>query len=186
MANDYKAFIKTLAESNDTRTFVNSDEDHALDVFVQLFRIAQHEVKIFAGCLCKHVGNKNEYVVALSDYVERGGILKILLNDYDEEAARTSSLYKRLAYYKEQNYPIEVKRTTAKPYLTADPDKKPVHFTIVDDKAYRLETDIERRTAECSFNNPLLSRAISSFFDSLFTKEGVEVIDIVALFENEN
>lgn len=186
MDNNYKKFIRTLAEKQDPRTFLNSDEEHALDVFVEFFRIAKHVVRIFAGCLCKHVGNKNEYVVAISEFIERGGELKILLNDYDENAARVSSLYKRLAYYKEKGYPIEVRRTTAKPYLTSDPEKKPIHFTAVDDLAYRLETDIEHRTAECSFNNPSLAHAIADFFDSLFTREGVEEVDIVALFEHEN
>ena len=186
MDGNYKVFVRQLAESNDPRTFLNSDEEHALDVFVTLFQTAQHSLRIFAGCLCKHVGNKNDYVVALSEFIERGGKLTILLNDFDENAARNSNLYKRLAYYITKGYPVVVKKTSARPYLTSDPNKKPIHFTVADGKAYRLETDIEQRTAECSFNNPLMAKAISDFFDKLVDRDDAEVIDIVALFEDDN
>ena len=100
MAKDvqYKEFVRSIYKSGENRTFLNSDEDHALDVLVQLFQTAQSKVRIFAGCLCKHVGNEPEYVIALSEFIERGGTLHILLNAFDEECARNSNLYKRLAY----------------------------------------------------------------------------------------
>ena len=184
--SSYKLFIKQLAANHDCRVFLNSDEEHALTVFVQLFQVAQKEIKIFAGCLCKHVGNQPEYVVALSEYIERGGVLRILLNEYDENAAKDSNLYKRLAYYISTGHPVEIKTTTARPYLSSDPDKKSIHFTEVDGVAYRLETDIEKRTAECSFNNPAMASAISDFFDGLYNREGTELVDVVALFEDDN
>ena len=182
----YKLFIRQLAKNHDSRVFLNSDEDHALAVFVQLFQIAQKEIKIFAGCLCKHVGNQTEYVVALSEFIERGGAIRILLNDYDENAAKESTLYKRLAYYISKGYPVEVKTTTARPYLSNDPDKKPIHFTEVDGVAYRLETDIDKRTAECSLNNPAMAGAIATFFDGLYNREGTVLVDVVALFDDDN
>ena len=182
----YKLFIKKLADNHDSRVFLNSDEDHALAVFVKLFQTAQKEIKIFAGCLCKHVGNHPEYVVALSEFIERGGVLQILLNDYDENAAKESNLYKRLAYYISKRFPVEIKTTTAKPYLSGDPDKKPIHFTEADGVAYRLETDIDKRTAECSFNNPAMAGAISTFFDGLYNREGTRLVDVVALFGDDN
>lgn len=182
----YKLFVKQLADNHDSRIFLNSDEDHALAVFVQLFQIAQKEIKIFAGCLCKHVGNQPEYVVALSEFIERGGTLHVLLNDYDEKAAKVSILYKRLAYYISKGYPVEIKTTTARPYLSRDPNKKPIHFTEVDCVAYRIETDIDKRTAECSFNNPAMAGAISTFFDGLYNREGTVLIDVEALFDDDN
>ena len=183
---DYKVFVRHLAETNDPRTFLNSDENHALDVFLSLFQTAKESVRIFAGCLCKHVGNNISYVIALSEFVERGGKLFILLNDYDEEAAKNSSLYKRLAYYASKKMPVCVKKTTARPYFTSDPEKRPFHFTVADDKAYRLEVDIEQRAAECSFNNPMMAAALAEYFDKVFAKEDSSLIDLVALFENGN
>ena len=188
MASDrkYKEFVKNMAINGENRLFLNSDEDHALDVLVQLFQISKEQIRIFAGCLCKHVGNRPEYVVALSEFIERGGTLHILLNAFYEECARNSNLYKRLAYYKSLNMPIVVKGTSAKPYLTGDSDKKEVHFTIGDKKAYRIETDIEKRTAECNFNNPRIATNTADFFDSLFSRDDSKEIDIVKLFDDGN
>ena len=175
-----------MALSNEDRMFLNSDEDHALDVLVQLFQLSEKQIRIFAGCLCKHVGNKPEYVVALSEFIERGGTLYILLNAYDEECAKTSNLYKRLAYYKSLKKPIIIKKTSAKPYLTGDPAKKEVHFTVGDKKAYRIETDVNKRTAECNFNNPRIATNTADFFDNLFNKEDSIEIDLIKLFEDGN
>lgn len=182
----YKKFVTDLASNNINRIFLNSDEEHALAVLVQLFQKAKHEVRIFAGSLCHHVGNKQDYIVALSEFLERGGSLHILLNRYDEISAKTSNLYKRLAYYKAKNMPIVIKTTTARPYLTEDPDKKEVHFTIGDDSAYRLETDIEQRTAECNFSNPVIAKQIASFFDGIFDQPDSTEIDLVKLFNDDN
>lgn len=188
MASDkrYKDFVASLARSGDNKTFLNSDEDHALDVLIQLFQLSQKTVRIFAGSLCQHVGNKSEYVIALSEFIERGGELRILLNKYNEGNAKSSNLYKRLAYYKSQGKPVIVKTTTSKPYRTDDPEKKEVHFTIGDDRAYRIETDIEKRTAECNFNNPSLAKATADFFDVLFEKENTKEVNLLELFGDDN
>ena len=39
MASDrkYKEFVRNMAMNGENRLFLNSDEDHALDVLVQLF-----------------------------------------------------------------------------------------------------------------------------------------------------
>lgn len=181
---NYKEFVMALSVSGENKTFLNSDEDHALEVLVRIFQTAQKEVRIFAGCLCHHVGNKQEYIIALSEFLERGGSLKILLNKYDKEIAKSSGLYKRLAYYKEKDFPIVVKETQAHPFFTSDPDKKEIHFTVADEKSYRIETDIEKRTAECNFNNPNLAKGITTFFDGLFLREDAKEIDLIKLFED--
>lgn len=188
MAKDkrYKDFVSLLAKNGINRVFLNSDEEHALDVLVQLFNISQTHIKIFAGCLCKHVGNMPEYIVALSEFIERGGTLYILLNAFDEDSAKVSNLYKRLAYYKSVGKPISVKKTSARPFLNGDPERKEVHFTIGDGKSYRIETDTDKRTAECNFNNPIVAKATEDFFDKLFNSTDASEIDIVKLFEDGN
>ena len=89
-----------------------------------------------------------------------------------------------MAYYKSLNMPIVIKETSAKPYLTGDSDKKEVHFTVGDKKAYRIETDVERRTAECNFNNPRIATNTADFFDGLFSRDDSKEIDIVKLKDN--
>lgn len=181
----YRRFVRSLAESKENRTFLNSDEDHALDVLVQIFNSAQSVVRIFAGCLCEPVGNKPEYIIALSEFIERGGEVFIMLNDYKEDDARRSNLFKRLAYYQSQGKPVHVKATETHPYrVQPDGTKKDAHLTVADDCAYRIETDIELRTAECNMNNPVLAKKLIEFYDGMYSKETSEELDLNLLFGN--
>lgn len=181
----YNDFVRSLALSGENRMFLNSDEDKAVTVLVNLFQISKEEVRIFAGNLCEHVGNKQEYIIALSEFIERGGKLYILLNNFDRDLAKSSNLFKRLAYLKALGKPIMIKSTPAHPYLESDPDKE-VHFTVGDKKAFRIETDIVNRTAVCNFNFPKLAEETAKFFDMLFTRENATEIDIENLFEDGN
>lgn len=182
----YSDFVRTLARSGEDRTFLNSDEDKAVEVLVNLFQISKEEVRIFAGNLCEHVGDKPKYIIALSEFIERGGKLFILLNNYNEDNAKDSNLFKRLAYFKSMGKPIHVKSTPAHPYIVSDKDKNEVHFTIGDRKAFRIETDIEKRTAVCNFNLPNVADETANFFDSLFDRTDATEIDIEKLFEDGN
>lgn len=175
---EYRNFVASLAAGDGVnRVFLNSDEDKALIVLVELFKSAKTVVRIFAGNLCQHVGNQRDYIEALSDFIERGGEVKILLNKFDREAALQSDLYKRLAYYMAEQKPVYVKQTTARPYYTNDESKKEVHFTIADSKGFRIETDTEKRTARCNFNNPEEAEGVIKFFDEEFEKEYAKEIN---------
>ncbi len=184
---EYRNFVSSLAKGDGVnRVFMNSDEDKALVVLVELFKSAKNTVRIFAGSLYNCVGNRSEYVIALSEFIERGGELRILLNNYNEEFAKKSNLYKRLAYYKSQGKPVFIKTTNSRPYRTGDIEKKEVHFTIGDEKSYRIETDTEKRTAECNFNSPELAKTTADFFDMLFNREDAKEIQLLKLFEYDN
>ena len=179
--DEYRDFVRYLADTRDTRIFLNSDEDHALEVLVQLFHQAAKSVKIFAGCLYEHVGNEPAYVSALSDFIEKKGELRILLNNYNQEKAKNSLLFRRLAMYAKQHCNIEVKETKVKAFFKADSGKE-IHFTVVDNTAYRIETDVEKRTARCSFNDPTIATATSNFFDKLYTDKRAKKIDLDKIF----
>lgn len=182
---EYKNFVHTLAKNDEDRIFLNSDKDKAIIVLVRLIQNSQNELRIFAGNLCNSVGDNSDYIIAISEFIERGGTIKILLNNYDPDFARNSNLFKRLAYYIAQGKNIFVKKTDAKPYRTSDVEKKEIHFTVGDNKAYRIETDIEKRTAECNFNSPQVAKGIADFFDKLFKAHDSRDIDIKGLFYDE-
>lgn len=178
----YKEFVRRLSDNNDERVFLNSSPSHAVVVTTQIFRKSKDTVRIFAKNLCRTIGNDPEYIAALSDFIERGGKVRILLNGYEESCAILSNLYKRLAYYKSLGNDIIVKTTDAKPYLSSDTAKKEVHFTIGDKTAYRIETDIENKTAQCSMNNPSVAEVVADFFDTQFSSNSAQLIDLLTLF----
>ena len=98
---EYREFVHDLIKRGDGRTFLNSDEDHALIVLTELIDKAQKELLIFAGSLTGRVGSDPAYIIAISEFIERGGTLNILLNDFQRDSieAKNSRLYRRLSYY---------------------------------------------------------------------------------------
>jgi len=178
----YQSFVSQLSDSQDGRIFLNSDTQHAVIVLKQIFDQSNDTIRIFAGNLTSHIGNNQEYITALSDFVEKAGKVRILLNNFDRDIAKKSNLFKRLAYYKSLGKDIVIKRTTAKPYRTSDSDKKEIHFTVGDKKAYRIETDIVNRIAECSMNSPEIASVTADFFDKLFYREDAIELDLINLF----
>lgn len=166
---NYITYISQLAQNKSNVEFLNSDEDHALSVLVQIIKSAQTTLRIFAGALCSAVPSNPEYISALSDFIEKGGKLTIALNAFSPEDATNSNLFKRLAYYIELGKDIHIYSTDAHPYLVSDPLKNEIHFTIGDNCSYRVETDIERKTAKCNFNNPEAAANLIDFFDKVIS-----------------
>ena len=185
-STEYKDFVHDLVLRGDGRIFLNSDEDHALVVLTELICMAQEVIRIFAGSLTGRVGSDPDYIIALSEFIERGGKLYILLNDYQPGSpeAKSSRLYRRLSYYQDSGKDVVVKTTDVRPYRTNDPDRTPVHFTIADHKGYRLETDTEVRSAQCSMDDPLFASAMEDFFDGIFNNPTSEEINFVEYFND--
>ncbi len=183
---EYREFVESLARGNNgegvNRTFLNSDKDKALIVLVELFKSAKETIRIFAANLCHDVGSEREYIEALSDFIEKNGSLKILLNSYNEEDAKNSNLFKRLAYYQSEGKNVVIKRTSIRPYFVGDEKKKEVHFTVADNKGFRIETDIDNRTARCNFNCPEEAEGVVKFFDEEFVKPLSVETNLTALF----
>lgn len=184
---EYKQFVNRLALMKDSRVFLNSDNQHALIVLIQIFNTAKSIVRIYAGCLSNVVGDNPEYIKALSEFIERGGEVHIMLNKYNEDSAKKSDLYKRLAYYQSINKPVVVKTTTKQAMRTdKSGTRTPIHFTVGDTSCYRIETDIEKRSAECSMNDETNSTALVNFFDVLFKQSDVKDLKLVDLFSNND
>lgn len=179
---EYQLFVKRMSDNNDSGIFYNSSPDHAVIVIAQIFRRSKDTVRIFAKNLCRTIGNIPEYISALSDFIERNGKVRILLNGFDEECAKSSNLYKRLAYYKSIGKDIIVKTTTAVPYRASDEEKKEVHFTLGDNDSYRMETNIAELTAECCMNNVEFTQETVEFFDGMFNDENAKEVNLLELF----
>lgn len=176
----YKDFVRNLAFNNISAEFLNSDENHALIVFDNLFKIAKNYVYIFAGCLCSDVSNKPEYIKSLSDFIENKGEVRILLNSYNPQDAMQSQIIKRIAFYISKKYDVKVYSTDRKIFFSKDEEKKQIHFTVVDDKSYRIETDVKERSATCNYNNPNMALNLKSIF--LEVMDSSTEIDVLKLF----
>lgn len=177
---EYRTLIHQLAKNNSTKVFYNQDAQHAEIVLTEIFEKSKDIIRIFAAQLNDNPPVSDEYIRKLSDFIENGGKVRILLNKYEPANILNSELFKRLAFYTLKQKDIQVKETSATVYYTNDPDKKELHFTIGDSCIYRIETDVEARMAEGSFNNEVVAKKFIDMFDRLFT-EG-EDINLISLF----
>lgn len=194
--NEYRLFIAYLAKNGLDKIFLNSDEDKMRDVFIEMFKNSKDVIRIFAGQLCNNVTQGSEYIEALSDFIENGGKLRILLNNFDENKALNSNLFKRLAFYKSRNYNLEIKKTTDKPVMefkatTVEENKTvsenksqdiEVHFAIGDTESYRIETDIKQRRAICNMHGSSKAEELAKFFDELYSQPYTQTVNLISLF----
>lgn len=186
MGSFYKIFIHDLAKNGIDKPFLNSDYDKMKTVYIEMLNHSEKEFRIFAGLLCNDVTSSPEYINAISGFIERKGILRILLNRYKEDKIKESNLFKRLAYYKSCGYNIIVKETDDNPYITLNGKEVRVHVAIGDKKSYRLEFDTEKRRAMCNMNNVNKANEFADFFDKCFNEDYAKEIDLVRIFEMQS
>lgn len=179
---EYLNYVKSLADNTVDKIFMNNDGENMVIVVSEMLAHAHDEFRIFAGCLLDDYSNSDTYVQAVSDYIEKGGALRVLLNKYDESKIQYSPLFTRLAYYKSYGKDIVVKSTQDKPYIIIKSVKKFVHFAIGDRVSYRLETDPDKRTAICNMNAPIVASKYADFFDGIFEDDRSVEIELVSLF----
>ncbi len=128
--------------------FFNNNSEHARIVLTALFRHANVDATVYCmNLLSEHVSNAPEYLEAVKGFLERKGLIRVYLTDYNEERAAITPVYQLFKKYPEQ---VELYRTDSRIIYNG----VPVHFTCTDGQAFRLETDITNKKAIGNFNNP--------------------------------
>lgn len=164
------------------RMFLNSDSEKRKSVYRELLQCADKNLRFFAGNLCDDITNSDDFVEGISDFIEKNGNLEILLNKYDESLIKESNLYKRLAFYAARNYNVAVKSTPVTVNIHLNGKDTPAHFAVADFYAFRLEVDIEKRTAICNMNDEKFSQMLIKTFEKISSDAQTVEIDLVKLF----
>ena len=111
MDTDFYKFIKRLSNNKENHLFLNSKKENMPLVFEVMFHQSKSEFRIFAGNLCNEITDNPVYVEAMSDYIEAGGSLMILLNDFQQAKVYESKVFRRLYMYIKQGKNIRVRKT---------------------------------------------------------------------------
>lgn len=181
--NGYYDFVKGLAERKEDFVFSNSDREKMLSVFSVMFKNAEKEFRIFAGSLCNETTEDAMYIEAVTDFLERGGKLRILLNKYSKVDAFKSKLFRRLYYLSTIGKDVCVRTTDEHPYISNEEGRIEVHFSIGDSQSFRIEQNIEKRTAVCNMNGQKQAKDLVELFDNIFENYYLEEVDLKGLFE---
>lgn len=164
MLTPYRKYIEDLANNRSTEEFYNSDLNHAKIVLANMFRIAENKVRVFCKDMLSEVNSDSEYLKQVGFFLERGGEVDVLLHNYTDEL-KDKAIWKLLdSYIKEGK--VRVHYNNGKGFRNSDGNF--VHFTVVDNMAYRFEFDIENKQARGFFNSPEDAKYLVDAFDKVF------------------
>ena len=158
----YAEDIFKLAEGKINEIFYNSSAEHAIIVHQALMKTAERYVCIFSSSMCSEISNNSDYIAYVRSFLEgsKDRTIRILLTDYTDNFWNMP-IAKLLAHYPQQ---VEVKRYDGNVYYK----DTPVHFTVTDDRAFRLETDIKKHMAFGNFKSERQAGALKEVFDKMF------------------
>lgn len=173
---DYSKYIKNLADNDESMLFQNSSPKHAAVVLANIFNKSKSELRIYAGDLCGEVSHKNDdallksaYINELTSFIDRGGNLKIILEEFNEELLKTE-LYSKLNLYSAM-YPSKIKVKILSKNSKTDDFINKYHYTVGDNNKFRFENDTKKYIAVGSFNNIDVSKKLIDSFDLLFNND---------------
>lgn len=158
----YAAKIEELAKEKKNELFYNSSEEHAEIVHKALVKNASDYIEILSGNLCSEISNTSEYCRLVEEFLQKESkpSIKILFTNYSKDF-----LQKPIAGVLKK-YPSQVKIKQYEGQINYK--EQPVHFTVSDDRAFRLETDIKKRMAFGNFNSPSQAKSLHTIFNKVF------------------
>ena len=161
----YKKEIDALADSGANKVFYNSSPAHAAIVLNAMVRNANKHIDIYCNNMLSDISNNDEYRLLVDRFLSGNSSRKIrvLFAKYSEDFLKTH-IYSVFAKYPNQ---VKLKKLSDNNILYKN---KAVNFTVADNKAFRLETNVDEKIAYGNFNDPnnaqVLSRVFNQFFDA--------------------
>lgn len=169
----YEEEIIQFAENNKDEMFYNIDANHAKIVLRELMKNATQYVYIVCCNMCSDVSNNDPYIEAVKKFLSTDPQreIKILFTNYDSDCFKQTKIEKTLREYPQQ---VSIK-ALINGKITGKGDN-PVNFTVSDDKAFRMEIDVNEKTAFGNFNNPPYAKILRKHFDRFFNNP--QLVDI--------
>lgn len=173
MNSEYAKLIFDLAENQTDQMFYNSSAEHAAIVHQALVKYASDYIDIFSGSLCSDISNNDEYCSLVNDFLSQkdNSKINIILTNFNDNFYDTK-IFKIFSMHKD-------KVTIKKFYGQFKYEGKEAHFTISDDRSFRLETDVQNNMAFGNFNSSGQTLELKKFFDRTFNSDLVSSIDFL-------
>lgn len=167
---NYRNAVEFYASTNSEEVFDNLGPMHAANVLEKIFKYSKNEIYMYSGFLDKEVADDKDLIRELINYIKNKNKIFLLLEKFPNESEK-SNFFKIL--YKESlvnsNIIIKVAPESFKDELKKIfKSGKALHFTVTDNFAFRIETDIDKFKAKCSFNHKeysdILLKTIRKYF----------------------
>lgn len=188
--SEYKELVLSLSEKKSDSVAISSGKDKLMLPIIEIVKNSKNKLRIYIGDICKDMLDDPELVVAITEFVENGGEVNVLVNNFSMDEARENNICKRLSFFSIQNKPIVVKSTAStlsRSYIgeksgkTSSVDVRSI--VIGDNCSYCIETlSTQKKDTlrfEYSFNNGERTKTLYPTFDELFEEGNVIDIDEV-------
>lgn len=169
----YSEQIEEYAKNSTDKEFFNSGDAHAQIVLNNIAKYSKEYIHIYSGNLCTDVSNNQTYLSYLESFLQKNGEVKVVLCEFENgDTPENKDIFKLLRQFPEKT---SVKKSNMR---LADSNGNPVHFTVADDKAYRLETDTLNKKARCNFNSRETALLLNDLFNSIFNSPNTTEIEL--------
>lgn len=166
--NEYIELIEKLAKEQTNEVFYNSGEPHAKVVLNNIIKNSEIFVETVCGDMCSEIADNPEYLEIVENYLsDPNKTYKILFDNYKEEAFKKKQIYSVLLKHKDQ---VQVRKLLSK-YKHIEYNGIPIHFTVSDNRAFRIETDIDKKMAWGNFCDPDKANELHEGFAKFFTDD---------------
>ena len=166
LTEGYKESIKYLAENRIDEIVYNADDEHAVVVLSELIKNADEYVHIVCKNMDPKVTEKPDYLNAVKLFLDKESSkeLKVLMTDNYKDSFKERKIFKLLEKYPEK---VFIKHLG---HEIKTSDDTPINWTVSDDRAFRLEKDIENYIAFGNFNAPNFAKKFNGHFEVFFAK----------------
>jgi hypothetical protein len=160
---NYTEYVETMAKDGLNKVFFNSGPNHAAVVMSRIFKYSRETIRIYCGGFDGTVSNDEEYLLYLEQFLENGGLLRILVEQ--DMSKGPSEVYKILKKHKDQ---VVISQSSIKVINAVT--NKPIHFTIGDNKMLRIELGITDYTAQVNFGDTEEASHMTEIFEKVLAQ----------------
>ena len=166
---EYQQTVETFAKTGTNFLFHNQGNEHALIVFKSIFQNARRLICIAADSLANlEVANSDEYITSLKEYLnQENSRLQILLANPKPDMKKIPLFEMLKLHPAYQQGRIEIKDGQGKNFRR---NGNVFHFCVADNRMYRIESDIDQRSAECNFGDMTKSALVLNLYSNAFNK----------------
>lgn len=168
--DDYRTAVEFLAKHKLNFDIKNKGDDYAEIILTNIFVNSTKTIRIAANDLRNKVVDSPEYQDALCSFLSKEGTtLKIIVAHLPDSFNEISNnnIYRRLRLHPAfEEGRISIRIAGKDRFFLND---RPINFCVADGTMYRIENDIDKRTAICNFGNQDKAIELESIFDRAFS-----------------
>lgn len=162
---EYRKSVDYLADEGNNLEFNNKDEYHAAFVMAAIFRSAKKSIKIFAGNFSGEISNSKIYLDQLKNSIHGDTKVEVVFENTPNENSECLNMLKGLKKAGKNIHLSVLPPKYKKDVLDKQLNGAIGHFTIGDDRMFRYETDKNKFTAYCNFDDKNIVSTLNKNFD---------------------